>query len=183
MKQELLVKVRDEDPEVQKKRQELTRSKSPVELSQISSLSDFPVPATIEKMLQKPRFVRKYLLYFKLVSKSNTINNEAVEKILLKFIFHSTADGVPVPPPRRSRLEQLNKDNLYETFPSLNTQCSVRSRVLEDEEVIKQRQELIRSKSPAQLSEIHGLDDIPVPGFVEHSMDSLKKIRTRSSER
>ena len=90
---------------------------------------------------------------------------------------------MPVPPPRRSRLEQLNKDNLYETFPSLKTQCSVRSRVLEDEEVIKQRQELIRSKSPAQLSEIHGLDDIPVPGFVEHSMDSLKKMRTRSSER
>ena len=90
---------------------------------------------------------------------------------------------MPVPPPRRSRLEQINKENLYETFPSLNTQCSVRSRVLEDEEVIKQRQELIRSKSPAQLSEIHGLDDIPVPGFVEHSMDSLKKMRTRSSER
>ena len=67
MKQELLVKVRDEDPEVQKKRQELTRSKSPVELSQISSLSDFPVPATIEKMLQKPRYVRKYFSYVKLV--------------------------------------------------------------------------------------------------------------------
>merc|ERR1712226_41964 len=116
------------------------------ELSQISSLSDFPVPTTIEKMMQKP----------------------------------STADGVPVPPPRRARLENLNKENLYEAFPSLNTQCSVRSRVLEDEEVAKQRQELVRSKSPAELSEIHGLDDIPVPGFVS---DSLKKIRTRSSER
>merc|ERR1719328_32866 len=147
---QLLVKARDEDPEIQKQRQELTRSKSPVELSQISSLSDFPVPATIEKILQKPS---------------------------------TPADGMPVPPPRRSRLEQINKENLYETFPSLNTQCLVRSKDLEDEEVIKQRQELIRSKSPAQLSEIHGLDDIPVPGFVEHSMDSLKKIRTRSSER
>ena len=59
----------------------------------------------------------------------------------------------------------------------------VRSRVLEDEEVIKQRQELIRSKTPAELSQIHGLDDIPVPTFVEHSVDSLKKIRTRSTER
>ena len=55
--------------------------------------------------------------------------------------------------------------------------------MLEDEEVIKQRQELVRSKSPAELSEIRGLDDIPVPGFVEHSMDSLKKMRTRSRER
>ena len=59
----------------------------------------------------------------------------------------------------------------------------VRSRVLEDEEVIKQRQELIRSKTPAELSQIHGLDDFPVPTFVEQSRDSLKKIRTRSTER
>ena len=103
--------------------------------------------------------------------------------LINSIITNSTADGVPVPPPRRARLENLNKENLYEAFPSLNTQCSVRSRVLEDEEVAKQRQELVRSKSPAELSEIHGLDDIPVPGFVEHSMDSLKKMRTRSSER
>merc|ERR1719412_1983997 len=59
----------------------------------------------------------------------------------------------------------------------------VTSKVLEDDEVIKQRQELIRSKSPAELSEIHGLDDIPVPGFVEHSMDSLKRMGSRSRER
>ena len=57
MKTELLVKVRDEDPEIQKQRQELTRSKSPVELSQMSSISDFPVPTTFEKMLQKTRLV------------------------------------------------------------------------------------------------------------------------------
>ena len=57
MKKEILVKVRDEDPEIQKQRQELTRSKSPVELSQLSSISDFPVPTTFEKMLQKTRLV------------------------------------------------------------------------------------------------------------------------------
>ena len=51
----LLVKAREEDPETQKQRQELTRSKSPVELSQMSSISEFPIPTTIEKMLQKTR--------------------------------------------------------------------------------------------------------------------------------
>ena len=55
MKSELLVRARDEDPEVQKQRQELVRSKSPQELSQLSSISDFPIPANIEKLLQKPR--------------------------------------------------------------------------------------------------------------------------------
>ena len=56
----LLVKAREEDPETQKQRQELTRSKSPVELSQMSSISEFPIPTTIEKMLQKTRLAKDY---------------------------------------------------------------------------------------------------------------------------
>ena len=53
MKSEVQVRVRQEDPEVQKQRQELVRAKSPVELSRINALSEFPIPANIEKMLQK----------------------------------------------------------------------------------------------------------------------------------
>ena len=37
MKSELLVRVRDEDPEIQMERQELTRAKSPAELSNTTS--------------------------------------------------------------------------------------------------------------------------------------------------
>ena len=55
LKAEVLVRVRDEDPEVQMQRQELTRSKSPVELSQISSLSEFPIPKNIENMMSKKK--------------------------------------------------------------------------------------------------------------------------------
>ena len=57
LKAEVLVRVRDEDPEVQMQRQELTRSKSPVELSQISSLSEFPIPKNIENMMSKKKDV------------------------------------------------------------------------------------------------------------------------------
>lgn len=39
MKSEVLVRVRDEDPEVQRVRQELVRSKSPTELSQVGTFS------------------------------------------------------------------------------------------------------------------------------------------------
>ena len=53
MKSEVQVRVRQEDPEVQRQRQELTRAKSPIELAQMTSLSDFPIPANIEKLLQK----------------------------------------------------------------------------------------------------------------------------------
>merc|ERR1712008_656087 len=57
LKAEVLVRVRDEDPEVQMQRQESTRSKSPVELSQISSLSEFPIPKNIENMINKKKDV------------------------------------------------------------------------------------------------------------------------------
>ena len=53
LKSEVLVRVKDEDPPVQRQRQELTRAKSPSELAQISSLSDFPIPTNIEKMFEK----------------------------------------------------------------------------------------------------------------------------------
>ena len=45
----------EENEERLKERQELTRTKSPTELSQISSISDFPVPTPIENLLQKKR--------------------------------------------------------------------------------------------------------------------------------
>ncbi len=57
MKSDLLVKARVEEPDIQKARQELTRSKSPVELSQINSLAEFPIPKTVENLMAKKRFV------------------------------------------------------------------------------------------------------------------------------
>ena len=53
MKQELIVKVRDEDPEVQKQRQELTRSKSPAQLSEMHGIEDFPIPTFVENLSKK----------------------------------------------------------------------------------------------------------------------------------
>ena len=38
-----------EDPEVQRERAELTRSKSPVELAEFSSFKDIPIPGTRSK--------------------------------------------------------------------------------------------------------------------------------------
>ena len=52
LKSEVLVRSRVEDPEVQRQRRELTQSKSVSELAQVKSLSDFPIPANIEKLIQ-----------------------------------------------------------------------------------------------------------------------------------
>ena len=49
----LLVKTKCEDPEVQAARAEIVKSKSVHELSQVTSLTDFPVPEAIENILKK----------------------------------------------------------------------------------------------------------------------------------
>ena len=55
LKSEVMVRVRQEDPEVQRERAELVKSKSPTELSQMTSLSDFPLPSTIEQYVRPAR--------------------------------------------------------------------------------------------------------------------------------
>ena len=51
---ELIVRSRTITDEESKLRQELIKNKNPVELSQMSSLKEFPVPRTIEKLFDKP---------------------------------------------------------------------------------------------------------------------------------
>ena len=72
--QNLVTKVRQEDPEVQKQRQELVRAKSPTELAQMTSLSDFPIPTNLEKLLQKktPYVSVNSLTCFPKLTPSNT---------------------------------------------------------------------------------------------------------------
>ena len=55
LKSQLLVKSKVEKPEVQKERAELVSSKSVSELSQVTTLSDFPIPTTLERMMSKSK--------------------------------------------------------------------------------------------------------------------------------
>ena len=52
LKSDLLVRTRQEEPEIQRQRAELVRSKSPSELAQMGGLSDFPLPSTIEQYVR-----------------------------------------------------------------------------------------------------------------------------------
>ena len=52
---QLLVKSRVEDPEIQKSRKEITEGKTVAELSQIHSMAEFPIPTTIETLIEKGR--------------------------------------------------------------------------------------------------------------------------------
>ena len=60
------------------------------------------------------------------------------------------------------------KDDMYASLPrSLKDQLIVRTKVEENEEVLQQRQALVESKSPAELSEIHSLGELPIPSRIE----------------
>ncbi len=63
-----LVRTKQEEPEVQRERAELTRSKTPAELGQIRGLGDIPIPGLwAEHEVAKPQIKRKkkrYVLVF-----------------------------------------------------------------------------------------------------------------------
>ena len=60
----LLVRTKKEIPdETLRKRQEATRAKTPTELGNISSISDFPVPSSVENLFGRKRHSRNYFLF------------------------------------------------------------------------------------------------------------------------
>jgi hypothetical protein len=78
--------------------------------------------------------------------------------------------------PEASEDVSKSKENLYQKLPSsLKAECLVRTKVEVDEEVLKERQNLARSMSPAELGEIHGLSDIPFPSFSKKKKDEKEK--------
>merc|ERR1712226_132397 len=128
----------EENEERLKERQELTRTKSPTELSQISSISDFPVPTPIENLLQK------------------------------KSEQTDTASP-PVPPRKR-------QEGIYDSIPaSLKSELMVKT-VEQDQELVAERQETIRTHTPAQLSEIHSISDVPIPSFIQNLAAPKKNL-------
>merc|ERR1711990_583481 len=127
----------EEDEERLKERQELTRTKSPTELSQISSMSDFPIPTPVENLLKKKS--------------------------------EQTDTASPPVPPRK-------KEGIYDSIPaSLKSELMVKT-VEQNQELVAERQETIRTHTPAQLSEIHSLSDVPIPSFIQNLASSKKNL-------
>merc|ERR1719433_208177 len=146
LKSELRVKSCVEDPSVQLQHMELTQSKSVSELSQIKSIADFPVPDTIERLISR--------------SATNTKLTDTSEQ-------QSLADSRPISRATTGSRKGL-KDDIYASLPrSLKDQLIVRTKVEENEEVLAQRQALVESKSPVELSEIHSLAEVPIPSRIE----------------
>merc|ERR1712131_343014 len=145
LKSEILVKSVVEDQETQMQNMALTQSKSVSELSQIKSLSEFPIPDRIEKLIN---------------NRSDTTNNKNLNQTPEQL---SLADSRPM-----SQASRRGMNDIYASLPrSLTDQLIVRTKVEADEEVLAARQALVESKSPVGLSEIHSLAELPIPSRIE----------------
>ena len=220
LKSECLVRAKiEEDEEVLKQRQTLTRTMSPAQLSEIHGLSDFPMP-TLRKKKDKGDSAKlengsttsksRENLYEKLpdslkaecLVRSKVVEDDKVLKERQELTrtmspselgqIHGLSD-FPVPTLRKKRDKEekpkngedvtKSKENLYEKLPgSLKAECLVRTKVEEDEKVLKERQELTRTMSPAELSEIRGLSDFPLPSFGKKKEKEKDEETSKSRE-
>jgi hypothetical protein len=162
-KQECVVRTREEDPEVLKQRQELARAKTPIELSKITALSDFPVPATIESMMQPKRAKSsersRYCCMIHLIDKLRcTVNYRYV---FLHFLGRCSTPASEMSSKKGAVSESISR--------AMNAEVLVRVKD-EDPEQQRQRQQLTRTKSPDELSKIRSLGDVPIPSPIKHLM-------------
>ena len=73
---------------------------------------------------------------------------------------------------------------MYDNLPrALKTEVLVRTKVEEDEDVLKARQEIVASKKPAELSQIGGFNEFPVPTRLENIFKTLDRQPTAPSRK
>ena len=96
-----------------------------------------------------------------------------------------------LPKPQESKEEELSGDDpdksrLYNTLPKSWRQQNIvtSSRRLEDQEEAAARQQLVKSKSPAQLAEMNAIGDFPLPSKVKNFLSpSERKIQAQKQSR
>ena len=67
--------------------------------------------------------------------------------------------------------------SLYGTLPRSmrETKLVTNTREIVDAKELEKRQELIRSKTPSELAQIRGFDDIPVPSKIQNVLRSRSR--------
>ena len=64
---------------------------------------------------------------------------------------------------------RINLNNMYDNLPRSLTQKQLLCKSKEqDPELVKTRQEIVASKTPAELAQIGGFNEIPVPTALEN---------------
>ena len=158
--QKLLVVSKFEDADTLHQRRNIVQSRSVSELSQISSLSDFPVPQKLEKLMT----LRKKGRGGGGVSKSKSGDNLASSPV--KDYSHLSPMAI--------------HDTIYSTLPrSMKSELLVKSQVVKGDSSatshkIQARRDLVSSKSVNELSQVRTLADVPIPSPIQNLMEKGK---------
>merc|ERR1712032_707899 len=132
-----------EEPEVQAARAEVVKSKSVAELSQITTISDFPVPETIENLFSN-----------KTVDRKQYAPAERRKKIKEQT---------------KSKSTQSLSQGMYASLPRHFTMELAVKTVEQEPDLVAERRELLASKSVSELSQVKSLADFPVPDIVQRA--------------
>ena len=94
--------------------------------------------------------------------------------LAVHFSEQTDTTSPPVPPRK--------KEGIYDSIPaSLKSELMVKT-VEQNQELVAERQETIRTHTPAQLSEIHSLSDVPIPSFIQNLAASKKNLDEPNTE-
>merc|ERR1712241_99480 len=140
----LMTKSVVEEPEVQAARAEVVKSKSVAELSQITTISDFPVPETIENLFSN-----------KTVDRKQYAPAERRKKIKEQQT--------------KSKSTQSLSQGMYASLPRHFTMELAVKTVEQEPDLVAERRELLASKSVSELSQVKSLADFPVPDIVQRA--------------
>ena len=144
--------MREEHPEVQRERMDLTRSKSPAELARISGIRDIPIPGLWTEHTLAKSEMKKHQKRFVLVGLTFRFRS-------IPFQFHLLFFSAEAEDAKKPSSGERPSSNLPST---LTRPCVVRSKV-EDPELLRRRQEMQQSKSIHELSKISNVNEIPLP--------------------
>ena len=128
---------------------------TPSQLAEIHSLADFPVPSRLKHLFDK------------------TAAKESAEGADTDGDAAATTDANALPV----------VGGLYGTLPrSLReTKLITMTKVEADEDVLAARRALVEAKSPAELSAIHSLADLPIPATLERMVRRGRTTKTTAS--
>ena len=145
----------DQDPEMIAERQELVKQFPPSELGNINGLDEFPLPALVETL------VRPSKRHLKSTKEKGEMKKRSKS-------WASIPDG--------------GSQGWYNSLPrGLKTELLVKN-VEQDTDLVKERQETLKTKSISDLAAINGFGDFPVPDVIE-KMINPSKHRVKSKER
>ena len=155
-----------EDDDQAKSRRELVKTKTPAQLAEFNSFSDIPIPSRVKSILSPSE--RKIIAHQNRQRRKSSSSSVTGGKIQASSIIAFKRENFNLSLPRswkETKLVTQTRDDL-------------------DLEEAKKRRLIVQSKSPKELAEIHGLEDIPLPSKVttlfKQPKPDIKNFLTKS---